>query len=200
MTVTGEDGTARTSRYRLITTLTSWRDYPAADLAAVYARRWAIETGYRECKTYLRGPGRVLRGRTPDLARQELWAYLAIYQAIQAIIARAAAGAATDPARISFTAALHAAQRTLGTGPGQLTAALDTAATEILACLIPRRQARICPRAVTTPSPPYPRKHNHHGPLSQHATYTTTITPPAPRTHTTTSQPQHPPNHQTKPP
>ena len=79
--------------------------------------RWLIETGYRECKTYLRGPGRLLRGRTPDLARQELWAYLAIYQAIRAIIVRAAAGAGLDPDRISFTATLHAAQRTIPPAP-----------------------------------------------------------------------------------
>ena len=115
LTVTTDDGTARTERYRLITTLTDWRAYPAAELAAGYACRWAIETGYREFKTYLRGPGRLLRGRTPDLARQELWAYLAIYQALRALIARAAAGAGLDPDRISFTATLNAAQRTLGT-------------------------------------------------------------------------------------
>jgi len=89
LTVTAEDGTVRTERYRHITTLTDWRAYPAADLAACYAWRWAVETGYRECKAYLRGPGRVLRGRTPELARQELWAYLAVYQAIRAIIVRA---------------------------------------------------------------------------------------------------------------
>src|SRR5215467_372938 len=180
LTVTAEDGTVRTERYRHITTLTDWRAYPAADLAACYAWRWAIETGYRECKTYLRGPGRVLRGHTPALARQELWAYLAIYQAIRAIIVRAAAGAGLDPDRISFTAALHAIQRTLGAGRDQA-AALAQAETEILTSLVPPRQGRICPRAVTKPSSPYPSKHNHHGPLSQHASYTTTITPPAPR-------------------
>src|ERR1700733_1445315 len=113
LTVTADDGSTRTERYRLLTTLTGWRACPAADLAAGYARRWAIETGYRECKTYLRGPGRRLRGRTPDLARQELWAYLITYQAIRAVIARAAAGAGLDPDRISFTATLHAARRTL---------------------------------------------------------------------------------------
>ena len=48
-------------------------------------------------RKHLRGPGRVLRGRTPELARQELWAYLAVYQAIRAIIVRAAAGAGLDP-------------------------------------------------------------------------------------------------------
>jgi hypothetical protein len=191
LTVTGADGTVRTERYRHITTLTDWRACPAADLAACYAWRWAIETGYRECKTYLRGPGRVLRGRTPDLARQELWAYLAIYQAIRAIIVRAAAGAGLDPDRISFTAALHAAQRTLGAGRDPA-AALDAAEAEILSCLVPRREGRICPRAVNKPSSPYPSKHNHHGPLSQHASYTATITTPARDADTTPDQARQP--------
>jgi hypothetical protein len=43
LTVTAADGTTRTERYRHITTLTDWRAYPAADLAACYAWRWAIE-------------------------------------------------------------------------------------------------------------------------------------------------------------
>jgi hypothetical protein len=188
LTITGEDGAARTERYRLITTVLDHHRYPAADLAAVYAWRWAIEAGYRECKTYLRGPGRVLRGRTPDPARQELWAYLAVYQAIRAIIVRAAAGAGLDPDRISFTAALHAARRTLGSG--DQAAALDATQTEILSCLIPQRQGRLCARAVNKPSSPYPSKRNHNGPISQHVTCTATITTPAHRTGTTTDQPR----------
>src|ERR1700751_5320201 len=148
LTITGDDGKHRTERYRLITTLLDHRAYPAAALAGAYAWRWAIETGYRECKTYLRGPGRVLRGRTPELARQELWAYLAIYQAIRAIIVHAAAGAGLDPDRISFTATLNAAQRTMGTSPRRISAALTATGTEILTCLIPPREGRICPRAV----------------------------------------------------
>jgi hypothetical protein len=87
----------------------------------------------------------VLRGRTPALARQELWAYLAIYQAIRAIIVRAAVGAGLDPDRISFTAALHAAQRTVGTGPGRLSAALAATETEILSCLVPSARAASAP-------------------------------------------------------
>jgi hypothetical protein len=200
LTVTSEDGGTRTERYRHLTTLTDWRACPAADLAAVYAWRWAIETGYRECKTYLRGPGRILRGRTPALARQELWAYLAIYQAIRAIIVRAAAGAGLDPDRISFTATLNAAQRTMGTGPGRLGAALAATETEILSCLVPQRQGRICPRAVNKPSSPYRSKHGHHGPLSQHAACAVTITTPARRTHTTTDQARQPTRQPANPP
>ncbi len=91
ITVTTSDGTRTTEAYRLITTLLDPAAAPAASLTAGYAWRWAIETGFREFKTYLRGPGRVLRGRSPALARQELWAYLVIYQAIRAVICAAAA-------------------------------------------------------------------------------------------------------------
>jgi hypothetical protein len=65
----------RTERYRAVTTLLDWRRYPAA----AYARRWGIETAYREAKSYLAG-SRVLRSRTPGLARQETWALLIAYQ------------------------------------------------------------------------------------------------------------------------
>jgi hypothetical protein len=200
LTVTTDDGRARTERYRLITTLADWRARPAAELAACYAWRRAIETGYRECKTYLRGPGRILRGRTPALARQELWAYLAIYQAIRAIIVRAAAGAGLDPDRISFTATLNAAQRTMGTSPAGLAAALAATETEILSCLVPQRDGRVSPRAVNKPSSPYPSKHNHDDPISQHADYTVTITTPARPTDNSPDQAKQPAARPDKPP
>ena len=47
VTVAGGDGSARTERYRLITTLTDHRACPASTLAACYARRWAAEIGHR---------------------------------------------------------------------------------------------------------------------------------------------------------
>ena len=200
ITVTADDGRARTERYRHLTTLLDWRACPAADLAAGYAWRWAIETGYREFKTYLRGPGRVLRARSPELARQELWGYLVIYQAIRIIIARAAAGAGIDPDRISFTATLHAVRRTISTARAGLDAALASTETEILSSLVPQRDGRICVRAVNKPVSPYPSKHNHTGPLSQHAHYTVTITTPRTTPHTTTHQPKNPAQHPPNPP
>ena len=188
LTVTAGDGAVRAERYRLITTLTDWRACPSAALAACYARRWQIETGYAEIKTCLRGPGHLLRGRTPDLARQELWAYLAIYQALRVLITRAAARDGTDPARISFTAALNAAQRTLGTDPAALGDALQAAETEMLSCLVPVRKGRICPRAVKQARSSYKSRSSYPGPITQHARYTATITTPGSRTQTTTDQ------------
>jgi Insertion element 4 transposase N-terminal/Transposase DDE domain len=202
--VTGDDGRTRTERYRLLTTLADWRAYPAADLSAGYAWRWAIETGFGEFKTYLRGPGRRLRSRTPDLARQELWAYLVIYQALRVITAWAAAGAGLDPDRISFTAALHAARRTLPAARDHLDTALAQTETELLACLVPRRDGRVYPRAVAARPPcPYPARNTRNTrstPISQHATYTLTITTPAHTTPTPTHQPRHPATHPQNPP
>ena len=200
LTVTGDDGTTRTERYRLLTTLTGWRTHPAAGLAACYAWRWAIETGYRECKTYLRGPGRRLRGRTPDLARQELWAYLAIYQAIRVIIVRAAAGAGIDPDRISFTAALHAIRRTIPAARDRMDTALASTEAEILTSLVPQREGRIYPRAVHKPISPFPSRRACPGPISQHAHYTITTTTPAKPASTHTHQDKHPGSPHTNPP
>src|SRR5439155_24622651 len=116
---------------------------------------------------------------TPAPARQQLWAYLAVHQAIRAIIVRAAAGAGLDPDQISFPAALHAARRTLGSR--DQAAALAATQTEILTSLIPPRQGRLCARAVNKPSSPYPSKRNYHGPPTQHDPCTSTLTTPAPR-------------------
>jgi hypothetical protein len=192
LAVTADDGTVRTGRYRLITTLADWRAFPAAALAAAYARRRAVETGFRELKTALRGPGRTLRGRTPDLARQELWAYLAIYQALRVLITRAAARDGIDPARISFTTALNAAGRTLGTSPAALDDALARAETEMLAVLVPLREGRIWPRAAKKTRPASKARRSRPGPLAQHATCTVTITPPGRPAENTTSQPKQP--------
>ncbi len=200
VTVTAGDGSTRTGRYRLITTLLDWRAFPAADLAAAYARRWTAETGFADLKTALRGPGRLLRGRTPDLARQELWAYLAIYQALRTLIARAAARDGLDPARISFTAARDAAGRTLGTAPAGLDQALAGAETEMLSALIPLRPGRIWPRAVKKARSPYKSRGTRPGPLAQHATFTATITAPGRTTANTTDQAKQPAQHADNPP
>jgi hypothetical protein len=187
----------RAEPYRLITTLTDPAAAPAGQLAAGYAWRWAIETGFREVKTYLGGPGQILRGRTPELARQELWATLAIYQAIRAVICGAAAPTGSDPSRISFTATLHATRRTLATARTSPHAALAETHADILTELIPRREGRICARVITRPKASFPSRDNHKGPLSQHADRQITIHP---ATHTTPSQAKHHDNPQNQPP
>ena len=82
------------------------------ELAAAYHDRWEEETANDQVKTHLRGPGRVLRSRLPDLARQEIWAWLSVHYALAVLVARAAEAADMDPDRISYTRTLRLVRRT----------------------------------------------------------------------------------------
>jgi hypothetical protein len=84
----------------------------ADELAAAYHDRWEQETANDQLKTHLRGPGRVLRSRLPDLVRQEIWAWLTVHYALAVLITRAAEAADIDPDRISFTRTLRLVRRT----------------------------------------------------------------------------------------
>jgi hypothetical protein len=96
----------------LLTTITDPGHAAADELAAAYHQRWEEETSNDQLKTHLRGPGKVLRSRLPDLAYQEIWAYLIVHHAISALIAKASAAADLDPDQISFTQALRLIRRT----------------------------------------------------------------------------------------
>src|SRR6266540_1368620 len=96
----------------LLTTILHPAEARADELAAAYHQRWEQETGNDQLKTHLRGPGRVLRSRLPDLVHQEIWSYLIVHHAISALTAKASAAADLDPDRISFTKALRLIRRT----------------------------------------------------------------------------------------
>jgi hypothetical protein len=86
----------------LITTITDPRQASAATLARTYHQRWEHETGNKQLKTYLRGPGKVLRSQKPDMIRQEIYGYLLTHYAISALICQAATAAGIDPDRVKF--------------------------------------------------------------------------------------------------
>lgn len=96
----------------LLTTILDPADAHADELADAYHQRWEQETGHDQLKTHLRGPGRVLRSRLPDLVHQEIWAWLITHHAIAALITQAATAADLDPDRISFTQTLRLIRRT----------------------------------------------------------------------------------------
>jgi hypothetical protein len=98
----------------LIVLLTSILDPAQAradELAEAYHLRWEQETSHDQLKTHLRGPGRILRSRLPDLVHQEIWAWLLVHYAMSVLITRAADAAAIDPDRVSFTRVLRIVRR-----------------------------------------------------------------------------------------
>ncbi|GAB3853073.1 transposase [Dactylosporangium cerinum] len=96
----------------LLSTIVDPADARCDELAAAYHDRWEEETANDQVKTHLRGPGRVLRSRLPDLARQEIWAWLSVHYALAVLVARAAEAADMDPDRISYTRTLRLVRRT----------------------------------------------------------------------------------------
>ena len=107
---------------------------------------WSIETGFRELKATLRGPGRVLRSRDPAGITQEIHALLCAHQLIHATRAAAAASAGLDPDKISCIITLRAVRRQIQTGPADPAAAARTLRTEILTQLLGPRRRRSYPR------------------------------------------------------
>jgi hypothetical protein len=98
----------------LITTITEMTAAPAPLLAQACHERWEHETGNDQIKTHLRGPGKVLRSRSPDMVRQEIYGYLLAHHAISALICRAATEADIDPDRVKFTRTLRIVRRAIG--------------------------------------------------------------------------------------
>jgi len=85
-------------------------------------------------------------------------------------------------------------------GSPNLVDASAQAQASILTVLVPRRQGRICVRAVTQPSSPFPSRRNANGPLSQHAGFTVTIRPPDQASPNPTDQARHQPEPENQPP
>jgi hypothetical protein len=112
--VPDRDGNGKDERIILVTTITDFRAAPAADLARAYHQRWEHEGGNAQLKTYLRGPGRVLRSQSPAMVQQEIWGYLLTHYAISALTCAAATNAGIDPDRVKFKRTVRVIRRAVG--------------------------------------------------------------------------------------
>ncbi len=92
--------------YRLVTTLLNPRVAPALLLIGLYHERWEIELVLDEIKTHERVQRKVLRSKTPEGVRQELYGLFLAHYAVRVYMAQAAVEAEVDPDRLSFTEGL----------------------------------------------------------------------------------------------
>jgi hypothetical protein len=98
---------------RLVTTLLDPAPAPAEELAALHHERGEIEGALAELTTHLRGARVVLRSKTPELVRQELWGLLRARFAVRGLMHEAALRADVDPDRLSFLHAVRVVRRKL---------------------------------------------------------------------------------------
>jgi hypothetical protein len=141
-----------------VTSLLDAKRYPAQEVVDLYARRWRIETLFREVKINLSAD--ILRSRSPDGVRKEIIARLAALNVVRSIILEAAAAAKMeDPLRISFVHTLRAIisfSAALSRVPLALVSEVYHAMLlEIAWHVNPDRPGRLEPRAVC-------REHKHY--------------------------------------
>lgn len=96
---------------RLLTSIIDHELAPAIELAALYHRRWEIELIFDEIETHQVSGYRLLRSKSPELVKQEIWALLLTHYAVRHLMAEAAEHTDDDPERLSFIRSLRVVRR-----------------------------------------------------------------------------------------
>ena len=95
----------RTKSIVVVTTLLDPKQTTKADLALLYRARWNNELDLRSIKSTMQME--VLRCKTPELVRKEVWTHVLAYNLIRTIIAQAATKHDVEPRSISFKGAVQ---------------------------------------------------------------------------------------------
>lgn len=147
----------------LLTSLLDAKQYPAAEVVALYHERWELELGYDELKTELLDREETIRSRTRAGVEQELWGILLAYNLVRLEMERVAKSAKVEPTRISFVESLRLIRDEWAwlsvTSPGAIPKRLASMRANIKRYVLPpRRPKRIYPRAVKIKMSGYDRK------------------------------------------
>ncbi|TWU51677.1 transposase [Rubripirellula reticaptiva] len=89
----------------IVTTILDPRVASVAELAELYGLRWNNETDFSSLKVTLQMD--VLRCKTPELVRKEIWTHVLAYNLIRTIMAQSCCRAGMLPREISFKATVQ---------------------------------------------------------------------------------------------
>ena len=78
----------RARQFVVVTSLLDPVAYPAKELAGLYRARWHAELDIRSIKCLMQMD--VLRCKTPEMVRKEIWAHALVYNLIRGVMAEAA--------------------------------------------------------------------------------------------------------------
>ena len=95
----------RTKEVTVITTLLDAQVYPVKELVKIYEFRWDVELDLRHIKTSLGMD--ILRGKTPEMVRQEIYVHLLAYNLLRTVMWQAGIAHAVDSLRISLQETRH---------------------------------------------------------------------------------------------
>jgi len=161
-------GRGHVTTVRLWTSLLDWRRHPAAELLALYARRWEQEVFYKELKVDMRSTP-CLQSHTPLTAIQEIAALILAYAVLVGYRVEAATVGEVGVLRISFLKTLQVVQGLWQflevsadlLSPDQLRLVVRRSLRRIADMAIPKRRQRSCQRALRQPVSGWPRLHKN---------------------------------------
>jgi hypothetical protein len=169
------NGRGAVTTVRLWTSLLDGRRHPAAELLALYARRWEQELFYKELKVDMRSTP-CLQSHTPLTAIQEIAALILAYAVLVGYRIEAAAVGEVGVLRISFLKTLQVVQNLWQflevsadlLSPDQVRLVVRRSLRRIADMAIPKRRQRSCQRALRQPVSSWPRLRkntSHNGPV-----------------------------------
>ena len=149
----------RTTELHLLTTLLDPEEYPAADFAELYRRRWEAELNLRSIKTAMGMD--VLRCKSPAMIVKEVQMFVIAYNLVRIVMVEAAVRNKADICRLSFAGTLSAIRQwSPKIAREKSPAARRKLYTLMLAAiakdLLPDRPNRTEPRAVKRRTKGYP--------------------------------------------
>jgi hypothetical protein len=105
VSVDARDRDNRVEQFKVITTILD-ESIDGGQIGDLYHRRWEGEVDVRSIKSTMKMD--VLRCKTPEMVRKEIWAHLLAYNLLRTVMAVAAAESGAEPRKISFKGAKQA--------------------------------------------------------------------------------------------
>jgi hypothetical protein len=99
VSVDARDKDNRVEQFRVVTTILD-ASIGGGQIGDLYERRWEGEVDIRSIKSTMKMD--VLRCKTPEMVRKEIWAHLLAYNLLRTVMAVAAAKSGTEPRKVSF--------------------------------------------------------------------------------------------------
>jgi hypothetical protein len=103
--VTVEQPGFRVNELVLVTTMLDAEAYAKQEVAELFLQRWNIELDFRSIKAVL--AMEVLRCKTPEMVRKEVWMHLLAHNLIRGVMVEAAEAHEKEPRHLSFKGALQ---------------------------------------------------------------------------------------------
>ena len=105
VSVDARDKDNRVEQFKVITTILD-ASIDGGQIGELYERRWEGEVDIRSIKSTMKMD--ILRCKTPEMVRKEIWAHLLAYNLLRTVMAVAAGENDTEPRKISFKGAKQA--------------------------------------------------------------------------------------------